>query len=332
LVFQDDFPITDDLIKIIYTCTGCGMCNEICPTYLPLYAIEAMREEIVGSGNTLPEPLPEIFGNIKQSHNLFERNIRGKAKAKVLEGLPAKGEDIYFSGCYASYRVPNVAKATVDVLRTAGINVAHLGNEERCCGFIPRHAGNRSLFLELALHNVEAMKKAGAKRVILSCAHGYSIWKREYPKIVGQLPFKVTHVAELFAKLIDEGKIKFRKDVKQKITYHDPCFLGRHLKVYDEPRKVLKNIPGVEITEMERYGKWAYCCGAGAKITLNCYPDFAGAVAKERLLEAKEVADTVVTACPVCFDHMRSTVKKEKIGLQIYDLPVFVAEAMEIQS
>jgi len=327
LVFQDDFPITDDLIKIIYTCTGCGMCNEICPTYLPLYAIQAMREEVVGSGNALPKPLPEIVGNIEQFHNIFRRNIR----ARVLEGLPAKGEDVYFSGCYASYRVPNVAKATVEVLKTAGINIAHLGDEERCCGFVPRYAGNRSLLKELAVHNVEAMKKAGAKRVILSCAHGYSIWKNDYPKIVGDLPFKVIHIAELFAKLIDEDKIKFAKDIKQKITYHDPCFLGRHLKVYDEPRKVLRSIPGTEIMEMERYGKWAYCCGAGAKITLNCYPNFAGAIAKERLFEAREVADTVVTSCPVCFDHMKNIAKKEKIELQIYDLPLLVAEAMDIQ-
>src|SRR4030042_149641 len=111
-----------------------------------------------------------------------------------------------------------------------------------------------------ARYNVEAMKKAGAKRVILSCAHGYHMWKNDYPRYVGQLPFEVIHVTELLAKLLEEGKIAFRHEINGKITYHDPCFLGRHGKVYEQPRKVLKSIPGLELVEMERCGKWSYCC------------------------------------------------------------------------
>jgi len=326
LVWQKKFPITDDLIKILYTCTGCDMCNEICQTFLPLYSILALREEVVERGVALPEPLPEMNTNIKELHNIFGR----KSKAKWFEKLPIEGDDVYFAGCYANYRLPKIAKATVAILKAAGVNVASLGDEEKCCGFVTRWSGNRVLANKLAQQNVEAMKKTGAKRVILSCAHGYHMWKNDYPRYVGALPFEVVHVTEFFLKLLEEGKIVLKNSLEGKITYHDPCFLGRHSKVYEQPRKVLKSIPGVELVEMERNGKWSYCCGAGAKITLNCYPDFASATSKERLLEARAVADTVVTACPTCFDHMKNVSGSENMELKFYEFPILVAEAMGI--
>jgi len=326
LVWQKNFPITDDLIKILYTCTGCDMCDEICQTFLPLYSILALREEVVEKKIPLPEPLPEINANIENLNNIFGR----KTKAKGLKKLPTEGEDVYFAGCYANYRLPKIAGATVEILKAAGINVASLGDEERCCGFVSRWSGNRALANKLAQQNVEAMKKAGAKRVILSCAHGYHMWKFEYAKYVGPLPFEVIHVTELFAELLEKGKIGFNRKIERKMAYHDPCFLGRHCKVYEQPRKVLKSIPGVELVEIERNGKWSYCCGAGAKIALNCYPDFAHATAKERLLEAMAVADTVVTACPTCFDHMKNVSGSENMELKFYEFPILVAEAMGI--
>ncbi|OGP59536.1 MAG: hypothetical protein A2V67_06185 [Deltaproteobacteria bacterium RBG_13_61_14] len=327
LVWRKDFPISDDLIKILYTCAGCNMCNEICQTFLPLHSILALREEVVERGIALPEPLPEMNAGIKEFHNIFGR----KAKAKTPEKLPAEGEDMYFAGCYANYRLPKTATATIRVLKAAGINIASLGENERCCGFLARWSGNRAQAEKSARYNVEAMKKAGAKRVILSCAHGYHMWKNDYPRYVGQLPFEVIHVTELLAKLLEEGKIAFRHEINGKITYHDPCFLGRHGKVYEQPRKVLKSIPGLELVEMERCGKWSYCCGAGAKVILNCYPDFARAVAKERLREAQQAADTLVTACPVCFEHLKKTADQEAIRLKVRDLPTLAAEAMGIE-
>ena len=174
------------------------------------------------------------------------------------------------------------------------------------------------------------LKEAGAKRVIVSCAHCYKALKKDYPLIVGPLPFEVVHVAELFADLLDEKKIAFTQDVRKHITYHDPCFLGRHCQVYDAPRKVLKDIPGIEMTEMGRNRRWSYCCGSGAKITSSCYPAFADANTRERLTEAKEAAGTMVTACTTCFFHMDGSIKKEGIIEDVYDLPLIVAEAMGI--
>lgn len=328
LVFDDKrFPITDDLIKIAYTCTSCSMCSEICPRIQPLTAIWALREELIRRGAQPPEPLVKIDADIEKYDNMFG----AKSLPKILDGIPTTGENIYFAGCNVRFREPEIAKATVRILKAAGMDIAHLGEQEKCCGFIPGHDGNTQLLEGKAAQNIEALKKAGAKRVIVSCAHCYKALKIDYPLIVGELPFEVVHVAELLAKLIDEKKIKFTAEIKRKITYHDPCFLGRHCKVYDEPRKVLESIPGIKLNEMERNRKWSYCCGSGAKITSSCYPEFTAAITKDRLAEGKKAADIIVTACTSCFSHMDKAVKKDGIELEIYDLPTLVAEAMGIR-
>jgi Fe-S oxidoreductase len=328
LVFYDQqFPITEDLMKIVYTCTSCGMCSEICQLFQPHKTIWALREELVLRGAQLPEPLEKMHANIEMFNNVY-----GPEKPpKALEGLPATGEDIYFAGCNVRFQEPELVKSTVKVLRTAGLDVAHLGEEEICCGSVAGHDGNTQLLEEKAVQNVAALKKAGAKRVIVSCAGCYKTLKIDYPLIVGELPFTVVHITELLARLIDEKKITFSSGINSKVTYHDPCFLGRHCQVYDEPRKVLESIPGIELVEMERNRRWSYCCGGGVKITSSCYPEFAKAVARSRLLEGKRAADTIVTGCTSCFSSMDKVVKSEEIELEICDISVLVAKAMGIK-
>jgi len=249
---------------------------------------------------------------------------------KITEGIPTAGEDLYFAGCIARFQRPEVVEATVKVLRAAGINVADLGNDERCCGLIPGHDGNTPIFERMAAQNIDAFRKAGAKRVIVSCAHCYKTLRVDYRLIAGDLPFEVVHVAELFSRLMDEKRIRPTDAIDKKVTYHDPCFLGRYCHILDEPRKVLGSIPGLELVEMERYGKWSYCCGSGTKITSACYPEFTAAVTKERLEEGKQAAGTIVTACNTCYHHMDKAAKQEGMGIEIIDLPMLVAKAMGI--
>jgi Fe-S oxidoreductase len=329
-VFHDRYEVDADVVKSIFTCTTCGMCNEICAAYQPLYTILAMREEILERGHELPEPLPRIADHIMDKRNMFgldkrARDLRGLA-------LPRTGEDVYFTGCYTSYLLPDTAAATARIFNAAGLEVAHLGEDEGCCGEILKQCGDTKRLKEVATRNVELLKEAGARRVIFSCAHGYATVKNDYsnPHIVGELPFEVVHTSEVFARLIQEGKITFSKNLDRKVTYHDPCFLGRHGGVYDAPREVLSAIPGIELNEMERYGKWAYCCGAGGKVTLNAFPEFANETGKERLLEAKGAADICVTNCPTCYNHMRAIAKTEDIPVKLVDLSTLLAEAMGI--
>jgi len=328
LIFDNNqFPITDDLVKIVYTCTSCGLCSEICKRWQPLRAIWALREELVKRGTKLPAPLGKIETAIKKFENIFG----AKKVTKIPKRIPVRGENIYFAGCNVRFREPKIIIIILEVLRVAGLDIAYLGEGEKCCGFILAHDGNTLLFEEKAVQNIESLKKAGASQVIVTCAHCYKIFKKNYPLIVGELPFEVMHISELLTKLIDEKRITFSSEIRKKLTYHDPCFLGRHCQVYDEPRKVLRNIPGVEFNEMERNRKWSYCCGSGAKISSTCFPEFGWAIAKERLLEGKRAADTIVTACSTCYSYMKKSAKKEGMDVKIYDLPILVGEAMRIK-
>jgi len=323
---MNNSEISDDLINIAYTCTSCGVCNEICIVHRPFNVILALREEINERGLALPAPLQRIFQNLKNNHNIF-----GLEKhAKTITELPQTGENFYFTGCYISYLLPEIAEVTIEILKAGGIKVAYLGEAERCCGEMAKQGGNRTLFKEMASYNVDIMKKAGAKRIIVSCAHCYKTWKKDYPSVMGTIPFEVFHISELIGCFLKEGKINLEGKINKKITFHDPCFMRGY--DYKLPRKILQSIPGVKIEEMERHGRWSYCCGAGAKIALNCYPDFAYTIGIERINEAKNVADNLVTACPVCFNQLRYIARAEDIDIGVYDLSLLVAKAMGIKN
>jgi heterodisulfide reductase subunit D len=323
---NEDYPITDDLMKVLYTCTGCGMCSEICYKLRPLTANLAIREVLVKRGAKLPDPLPQIDADV----DLLGNRFGARKLPKSVEGLPQAGADLYFAGCVARYQRPESIRATTAILQKAGIDVAYLAEGERCCGLIPGNDGNTAILEKRAAENIEAFAKAGAKRVVVSCAHCYKTLKVDYKLIAGDLPFELVHVAELFSQLIEEKKIAFTKPVEQRVTYHDPCFLGRYCYVLDEPRNVLKSIPGVELVEMEPNGKWSHCCGSGMKITSACYPEFTAAVTSKRLEQGKEAADTIVTACTTCYQHMGKAAKEAQMDLEILDLPIVVARAMGI--
>jgi heterodisulfide reductase subunit D len=328
VIFDDEqYPITDDLMNIVYSCTSCGMCSEVCPVFRPLMAIWALREELVRRGAQLPGPLDRIHTGIEKYNNIYG----AQRLPAINEVIPPAGETVYFAGCDVRYTKPAVIKAVTKIFKKAGIDIAYMGEEEKCCGFIAGHDGNTGLLEQQAVRNVEALQKTGAKRVVVSCADCYKTLKIDYPLIFGKLPFDVVHVSEVFAELIDTKKIKFTKEIRKDVTYHDPCFLGRHCKIYDEPRKVLESIPGIKLIEMERNRRWSYCCGSGAKITSNCYPEFSATVAKERLLEGKKAADTIVTACTTCVSTMSKAVKKQNMDLEIHDISMLVAEAMGIE-
>jgi heterodisulfide reductase subunit D len=327
LVFDDSaFPITEDLVKIAYSCTSCGVCAEICQLYQPLVAIWALREELMRRGVKPPEPLGRMHDSMGRLGNIFG----AKKQLKRPVGIPLAGEYVYFGGCTARFREPQVTRDTLAVLAAAGMEIACLGDEETCCGFVAGHDGNTELLERQAERNVEKLRDAGAKQVIVSCAECYKTLKIDYPMIVGQLPFEVVHSSQLFADLIDSGKIRFTREIRKRVTYHDPCFLGRHCTVYEEPRRALRSIPGVEIAEMERNRRWSYCCGSGAKITSSCYPEFSRAVARERLREGKRAADTVVTACASCLSVMGRGVRRERMELEVRDLSSLLAEAMGV--
>ena len=198
-----DFPVTDDLMEVIYTCTGCGMCSEICYKLRPLTAILAIREELLERGGRLPEPLVRIDRNIEKSGNIFA----AKKPPAILEQTPLRGKDLYFAGCIARFQRPEVVRATVSLLQAAGIDVAYLGEHETCCGLVPGHDGNTAVLERTAALNMETFREAGVKRIIVSCAHCYKTLKVDYRLIFGDLPFQIVHVVELLSQMLDQQRI-----------------------------------------------------------------------------------------------------------------------------
>jgi len=329
LLYQGNIePNAKDLVKVAYTCTTCGICDEVC-TLRPLEAFRALREELLERGALIPEGSKKVSEDIRTRHNAFGAIPESRSKWAQELNLPKKGTILYFAGCYASYRQPESAKATVDILeKTAGTGIAYLGNEEWCCGLPGLWNGDRDLGEKVMEHNFERIENSGAKTVVFSCAECYRTFKIDYQGKFGKLPFRAIHVAEFLSQLVGEKSLKLNKH-EEKVTYHDPCFLGRHSNVYDEPRKIIESIPGVRLVEMENNRRWAFCCGSGAGVVQASYPEFARWTANKRIMEAKRVADTIVTACPRCVENLKRAAKEQESKMTIYDLPVFVAKAMQ---
>ncbi|MBW1901359.1 MAG: (Fe-S)-binding protein [Deltaproteobacteria bacterium] len=330
VAFGDEtFPVTDDLLEVLYTCDTCGMCNEICPAYRPVDTILAFRETLFQRGAKRPAPVEKIDDNIKKTGNIFGAR---KVPAGEITVQSGNGKDIYFAGCNARFRKTEVIEATLETLRAAGTEIAWLGEAEQCCGFVPGHDGNTSLYEAQAARNVRMMKNAGAERIIVSCAHCLKAWKIDYPAIDKNYQFEVVHVSEIYSSLLNEGKIFFKKELDKDLTYHDPCYLGRHGGgIYMEPRMVLEKIPGIRLKEMRRNKRWSYCCGSGGKISSVCHPEMAARSTRDRLEEGKDAGNTIVTACTTCAVHMDRFAGKENLKVEILDLPLLVAEAMGVK-
>lgn len=322
---------SDRLAERIYNgCLLCGNCKAHCPVQVNVMRVtRAMREEIVELGMGPPDPCRKVDSAVREKHNMFGQDPAKRSRWASSFRLPKKGDVVYFAGCYASYVYTETAKATVDILKQAGINVAYLGEGEWCCGIRQLYDGSVSLAKEIARHNVSALRDAGAKQVVTSCASCYHALKTEYSEVIGELPFEVVHIGELIARLIEEGKIELKNGIDKKVTYHDPCHLGRYEGVYDPPRNVIKGIPEISLVEMLRNRESAWCCGGGA-MTYTAYPGLAKSIADTRIEEAKDVgAEVIVTGCALCITVLRPSAIKAK--MKVYDLPLIVAESMGLK-
>jgi len=263
-----------------------------------------------------------------------------KAKSKAT----AKSDIMYFVGCLPHYQVSHhgigsnsldIARDSVAILNALGITPVVLP-DERCCGHDLLVGGNPDAFAALASKNAQAIKAAGAKRIVVSCPEGYQALSEDYPGVVRGWDVEVMHISELISERLDAGKVKFKDSLDMKVTYQDPCRLGRYMGVYSAPRKVLEALPGVELVEMEHSGPDAICCGVSSWVTC-------GATSKDiqmaRLAESRATgADVLVTACPKCQIHFRCALSgnvpgdREKVEIPVEDLTSLVARALGVKS
>jgi heterodisulfide reductase subunit D len=321
------------LSEVLYTCLSCGACKEICPEKIDVCGITRNLREEAFQRKLQPRKIQRLQIALKKTHNLFGEE---KPRSKWAEdlNLPREGETLYFAGCSASYSYPKTARACVKILQHAGKDVAYLGEKEWCCGAPAFWSGNRKLFAQIVNHNLRVIKASGAKEVVLGCAVCYNMVKTNY-STVADIPFKATHVSQFIAEALKQKKIKFTTPFDRKLTYHDPCHLGREEKVYEEPRTIIKKIPGVKYYEMERNRRAAWCCGEGVVVSA-IYPNLTRKISSERIDEARRAgAEALVTCCPGCVATLSKAsawVKsREGIDMPVYELPVIVAEAMGIK-
>jgi heterodisulfide reductase subunit D len=242
-------------------------------------------------------------------------------------------EVLYFVGCTASFdkNVKEVGINTINIMNALGIKFGILGKEEKCCGSVLLRIGDYSEFERLADYNIKLFNSLGVKILITSCAGCYRTIKMDYRK-VGILNLKVLHTAEYMARLIKENKIEFKNEIPVKVTYHDPCHLGRHSGIYDTPREVLKSIPGVELVEMDLIKEFSRCCGAGGGLKAG-FSDIQNLMAQERVKDAEKTgAERLVSTCPFCYQGLQIGINAIKSNIKMTDLTELIALSMGIEA
>jgi heterodisulfide reductase subunit D len=323
--------------KGVFRCTLCARCHVVCPVQIdtrPLWI--AMREQLV-EWKLYPAKFDMLRDLVTTKHNISgddnaNRLVWTQNMDHVPEGLDRKegAETVYYAGCVGSLypRVYSVPQSLAQVLERSGESFTMLGGDEWCCGFPLEIAGMGHEVPALARHNVEAVRALGARRLVATCPSCYHTWAHEYPRLLDEpLGFEVLHSTELLAELVQEGKIKLN-GLQQKVTYHDPCDLGRTSGIYDAPRRVIGAIPGIEFVEMADNREMSLCCGGGGDAEM-ADAELTAAVARRRIQQAQETgAQVVVSACQQCVRTLTESARKNKIRMKAMDISELVLQAM----
>ena len=335
LGFEDELVFNKEL----FSCLTCYTCQQECPSDVdfPVFVRKA-RSMAQYNGQC------GICAHSGQLQSLARLMTNPNIKQKRLEWLSneysisEKSDVLFWVGCAPyfepifediEFRALDITEASLKVLNLLGIQPKLLP-DEKCCGHDALWTGDIETFKKLAKHNAAQIKEAGVKKIVFSCPEGYRTFKLDYPNYV-DLGCEVQHISELLAEKINQNGVKF-KETNKKVTYQDPCRLGRHLGVYDAPRKVLESIPGIELIEMKHSGWESICCGTSAWTNCDSYSNM---LRTDRLSEAAETgAELLITTCPKCQTHFRCAMvdkgeeHRPTPRIEIMDLVNLVANAM----
>jgi Fe-S oxidoreductase len=336
IIREATFGLTDIETDEIWRCTTCGRCPQYCPRDVKQIESGVALRRIATEYGVFPnsvKPVRTAIGSLVGEGNPLSET-RDK-RADWAEGLGVKPftegmEFLYFPGCYLCYdpRGKKVGRATAQILNAAGVDYGILGSQENCCGESVRKTGDEPLFKRLARDNIKTFIENGVKKILVSSPHCYHTFKNEYPDFGAN--FEVIHISQLLFQLVKEGKLKPSKTYGKKVAYHDPCYLGRHNGIYDEPREVLKKVPGLELKELPDARVDSLCCGGGGgRVWMETVKgERFGDLRVEQAIAVG--AEVLVTACPYCitmFEDSRITIgATEKI--EIKDITEIVQESL----
>ena len=336
IVREATFGMTEIESEDIWRCTTCGSCPQQCPRDVKQIESGVALRRIATEYGVFPKTVSSvrtISGSlIGEGNPLNEERAK---RADWAEGLSVKtfteGMDVlYFPGCYLCYdpRLKKVAQATASILNQAGVDFGILGPKENCCGESIRKTGDEELFKRLARENIKTFIDNGVKKILVSSPHCYHTFKNEYPEFM--VDFEVVHISQFVCELIHEGRIKVSKEYGKKVTYHDPCYLGRHNSIYDQPREILKKVPGLELNEMPETRVDSLCCGGGGGRIWMETPK-GERFSDLRLEQAIDVgAEVLATSCPYCITNFEDSKLTLNITekLEIKDIMEIIQESI----
>lgn len=323
--------LEDDILKSkdLWACLSCSRCSDRCPVGIDFPAfIRSYRQKAIEVANLPSENHHGIFQTVTsiQAGNLQQERT---AWTKGVGTIAEKGDYFFFVGClpyqdivfrYLDLKMIDSAKDVLTILNKLGIEPV-VSNDERCCGHDAFWSGKQEIFAKLARQNVEVIKASGAKTVIFSCPEGYSTFKEHYPEVVGELDFEIVHITEFLAEKLADQPFSGHGG---RVTYHDPCRLGRRSGIYEQPRQLINLVPGTELKEMVNNRENAVCCGTTAWMECS---SCSKTMQTLRLKEAEDIgAEILLTACPKCQIHLTCAKSNTDIDVEVKDLYAYLAE------
>ena len=331
-VIEGGLEWSPEIEQSIFSCLGCGACTAACfPKVKTKDLVFRDRECLVNEG-LYPKIADRVAKFLEEQHNISDDDNQERSEWKeTLRELPegalekAKAEVIYFVGCVASF-FPMAQKIPINMARImtrADVDFTILGGEEWCCGFPFIGMGMPDKMQTLMQHNVEKIEAVGAKSVVFTCPSCYHTWKHLY-----QMPgVELKHSTQMLYDLVKDKRIKL-KEMNVTVTYHDPCDLGRNSGIFEEPRQVLKSIPGLKLVEMAYNRQLSMCCGGGGNVEM-VNPELSAKVAEMKLRAIADTkADMVVSSCQQCLRTIATKARRDKVNLVVKDLTELVFEAM----
>lgn len=330
---ENKLQLNEDTENAIFTCLGCGACEAVCLSSVKTKElIFRDRECQVGEG-FYPKITDRLVKTLEGTKNISDDDQDERAEwQELIKNLPEenfekeKAEVLFFVGCVASFfpMVQKIPANMATIMKKAGIDFTILGGDEWCCGFPLIGAGMPDKLEQMKTHNLKKVADVGAKKVVFTCPSCFHTWKHQYGANV-----ELVHASQFINQLIKAGRIKLKKEIKIRTTYHDPCDLGRNTGVYEEPREIIKAVPGIDFVELPMNRKFSVCCGGGGNVEMTD-ADLSAQVAQMKLDAIQSVgAQMVVTACQQCVRTMATRAKRTKTELAVKDLTELVVDAME---